>query len=338
VKITVIWNYSFTPSRDFLLTIMTSDLFMPNVAILSRDANQYHTLLERAALPELKLLWVAQRVNPQQDYAQVDILLADPDLAAIVLPLCTRLRWLQSTWAGNAPLMKLEKRDYQLCGVKGVFGPAMREYVFAYLLHYARNISGFMQGQQNRQWQSPEFTGLAGKTLGIMGVGSIGKVLAKTAKDFAMQVHGLTYSSQDCEHVDRYFHFDQAHLFAQKLDYMVCLFPHTPDTEGMINADFLAQLPPHCVLINAGRGQVIDDKALIHVLTNGKLRAAVLDVFTQEPLPPEHPYWQLENVHITQHSAAISRPKDINTLFCANYLRDLRQQPLNFVLDFARGY
>jgi phosphoglycerate dehydrogenase-like enzyme len=71
-------------------------------------------------------------------------------------------------------------------------------------------------------------TGLTGKTLGLMGVGSIGKVLAKTAKYFALQAHGLTYSNQDCEHVDRYFHFDQAHLFPRKLDYLLCLFPHTP--------------------------------------------------------------------------------------------------------------
>jgi phosphoglycerate dehydrogenase-like enzyme len=319
-------------------SLQRANTVMTRMGILSRDARHYLSLLEHQNLPELQLVFAETNSAKVNNYADIDILLADPDLAATVLPRCTRLRWLQSTWAGNAPLIELAKRDYQLCGVKGVFGPAMREYIFAYLLHYARNISGFMQAQQNRQWQPPEFTGLAGKTLGIMGVGSIGKVLAKTAKDFAMQVHGLTHSSQDCEHIDRHFHLAQAHLFARKLDYVVCLLPHTRDTQGMINADFLAQLPRHCVLINAGRGQVIDDLALIHVLTSGKLRAAVLDVFTREPLPPEHPYWQLDNVHITQHSAAISRPEDISALFCANYLRDFRHQPLNFVIDFERGY
>jgi len=311
---------------------------MSTMGILSRDARHYRSLLEQQNLAELQLVFAETDPAKVIDYAQVDILLADPDLAASIIEQCTSLKWLQSTWAGNAPLLRLSKCDYHLCGIKDVFGMSMREYVFAYLLHFSRNVQGFANCQKTCQWQAPAFTQLHAKTLGIMGVGSIGKIVAKTAKCFDMQVHGLTYSSRDCPDVDRYFAIGDEQAFAAKLDYLVCLLPDTSNTQGIINQSFLAALPAHCVLINAGRGPAIDELALRLALNNNKLRAAVLDVFTQEPLPSEHPFWQTANLHITQHTAAISKPEDIHQIFLDNYHRDHQDLPLKYQMDFAKGY
>jgi phosphoglycerate dehydrogenase-like enzyme len=311
---------------------------MNTMGILSRDAGHYRALLEHQHLGELQLGFAEKNPAQVKDFSKVEILLADPDLAASVIEQCASLRWLQSTWAGNAPLLKRGKGDYRLCGIKDVFGISMREYVFAYLLHFSRNVDGFARCQKTGQWQAPAFTELHTKTLGIMGVGSMGKLVAKTAKCFDMQVHGLTYASRDCPDVDRYFNIKEAQAFAADLDYLVCLLPDTRHTQGVINQLFLAALPPRCVLINAGRGQAIDEPALLLALNNNKLRAAVLDVTRQEPLPPEHPFWHTTNLHITQHTAAISKPKDIHQIFLDNYQRYSRNRPLKYQLDFAKGY
>ena len=311
---------------------------MNRLGILSRDAEHYRNLLAEQTLAELQLVFVGDDPAQISTFEDLDILLADPDLAANILEQCTNLKWLQSTWAGNKPLFDCQKRDYQLCGVKDVFGPSMVEYVFTYLLHFARNVEGFIEAQQQRRWQAPKTGDLYGAKLGIMGVGSIGKALAKSAKAFAMEVHGLSHSSTDCSDVDHYYTLDELPDFAASLDYLVCLLPDTKDTAGLINQAFLAALPKHCVLINAGRGPCIDEQALLEALQSNQLRAAVLDVTMQEPLPCEHPFWHSPNLYLTQHTAAISKPEQITTLFIANYHCYTRQLELKHVLDFSKAY
>jgi len=311
---------------------------MHKVAILSRDSALYNTLIEEMQLPHLKLILVDNKIAEFFDYSQVDILFGDPDLTSQVVSQCTGLKWLQSTWAGNAALFALEKTDYQLCGVKDVFQQAMQEYVFAYLLYFSRNLAGFNRAQLNKTWAAPTYQSLAGKTLGIMGVGNIGQAVAKMAKHFSMQTRGYTRASNDCEFIDQYYTFNDTQNFATELDYLVCLLPQSKATTGLINSTFLSYLPKHCVLVNAGRGTTIVDSALIDAIKNNTLKAAVLDVFHQEPLPEHHPYWQLDNIYITQHTAAESLPEDIFPIFSDNYRRYINGSTLHNLLDFAKGY
>lgn len=310
---------------------------MHNVAILSRDSAFYSTLIKAAQLPHLKLVLVANKAA-NFDYSQVDILLGDPDLTTQVVEQCTQLKWLQSTWAGNAPLFTIDKTDYQLCGVKDVFQQAMQEYVLAYLLYFSRNIKGFCKAQKTKKWAAPEYQSLRGKTLGIMGVGNIGQAVAKMAKNFSMNTRGYTKQSSGCEFIDQYYSCNDEQAFATGLDYLVCLLPQSKATTGLIDQTFLSYLPKRSVLINAGRGTTIVDNALIAAIKNNTLQAAVLDVFEQEPLPAQHPYWALENIYVTQHTAAESLPDDIFQIFHENYFRYISGSPLNYVLDFARGY
>lgn len=311
---------------------------MHNVAILSRDSTRYSALIEKVPLPLLKLVLVANKITEEFDYSQVDILFGDPDLTSQVVKRCTRLKWLQSTWAGNAALFSIDKKDYQLCGVKGVFQQAMQEYVFAYLLYFSRNLEGFNQAQKNEKWVAPMYQTLAGKTIGIMGVGDIGKAVAKMAKQFSMQTRGYTKTSRDSEFIDQYYTDNNAQKFAENLDFLVCLLPQSIGTTGLIDRTFLSYLPKHCVLINAGRGTTIVDTALINALNNNALKAAVLDVFEQEPLPEHHPYWQLDNVYVTLHTAAESLPEDIFPLFSDNYRRYINGSTLQNQLNFDKGY
>lgn len=313
-------------------------MHMFNLAILSRDALQYKVLIEQANLPQLNVVMVNTAADKNADYSHIDIVFGDPDLTASIIGQCSRLKWLQSTWAGNAPLLRADKTDYQLCGVKGVFHQAMQEYVFSYLLYFCRNIEGFKQAQLTQKWQPASFQSLAGKTLGIMGVGDIGQAVAKMAKNFGMQTKGYTRSSNNSEYIDKYYTTGQEQAFATDLDYILCLLPDSTATANLVNQTFLSYLPQHAVLINAGRGTSIDDKALITALDNQQLQAAVLDVFHQEPLPAAHPYWQTDNLYITQHTAATSKPEQISPLFIENYLRYFEGSSLENQLDFNKGY
>ena len=316
---------------------------MPNLTILSRDIQRYLEAFETLALPELNLLQATElphEINP----TEVEILLGEPDLAAQILPACQNLQWLQSTWAGNKPLVALPKRDYQLTGVKGIFTSAMREYVFAYLLHFSRAIDRFhpRQGEPKltrpMQWQPPEFGTLAGHTLGILGAGSIAAGLVPVAKTFGMQVIGLNRRGQASDGFDAMFTATQKLDFAKQADFVVSILPDTPATAGFIDQNFLAHLPSHCVLINAGRGNAIVESDLLAALDSQIIQAAVLDVFEQEPLPAAHPFWHHSRVWVTQHTAAVSSPLAVANIFAENYLRYFKQQPLNYSIDFEQGY
>jgi phosphoglycerate dehydrogenase-like enzyme len=179
---------------------------------------------------------------------------------------------------------------------------------------------------------------LRGKTIGLLGVGSIGAHLAGTARHFAMTVHGFTRASESSEHIDRYYHGGDLLKFAEGLDYLVSVLPRTADTDKLVDASLLNALPPHAVFVNVGRGNAVDEAALVAALQEGRLAAAVLDVFEKEPLPQDHPFWTTPNLYMTFHTSAISYPQDITRVFVENYGRFLEGKPLNYVVDFGRGY
>jgi phosphoglycerate dehydrogenase-like enzyme len=153
-----------------------------------------------------------------------------------------------------------------------------------------------------------------------------------------MRVKGCTRASEGCPDVDEYFHGDKRAAFAADLDYLVIVAPDTPRTRYLIDAAFLALLPPRAVLVNPGRGSVVDESALAGALRSGRLAGAVLDVFETEPLPSDHPLWRTPNTMITSHTAALSDPGDIAPVFVDNYWRLLVGEPLRYRVDFEAGY
>ena len=303
---------------------------MPNLLILSHDADEYRILIEKANLPDLHIV---------SEYAQADIALGEPKAIRDALPLLSRTKWIQAIYAGVEPLVDpAQRRDYVLTNARSVFGGLMSEYVFGYLLFLEKRILDRIQAQQTREWRRTEPGVLRGKTLGLLGVGSIGAHLAGTAKHFGMGVKGFTRSSEDSPQVDQYFHGDQLLEFAVELDYLVVVLPRTSDTNKIVDEAVLHALPRHAVLINVGRGNAVDEPALAKALNEGRLAAAVLDVFDQEPLPQEHPFWRTPNLYMSYHTSAISYPEDITRVFIENYLLYIAGKPLKYVVDFARGY
>jgi len=307
--------------------------------ILSKHADAYRRLIDAAALPRLDVATASSAADALSRAADADIVFGEPSLIRAILPSLSSLRWVQATWAGVEPLLDPSlRRDYVLTNARGVFGALMSEYVFAYMLARERLVFEKRESQQQRRWDTTPPGTLRGKQIGLLGVGSIGAALARTAKSFGMRVKGYTRSSEGCRDVDAYFHGGGRLEFAADLDYLVAIMPNTADTRQLVDAALLAALPPRAVFINPGRGGVVDEAALVGALRAGRLAGAVLDVFLEEPLPAEHPLWRAPNVLITSHTAALSVPADIAPVFVENYQRFLRGDELLHRVDFVRGY
>jgi phosphoglycerate dehydrogenase-like enzyme len=307
--------------------------------ILSRRARDYHRLVDAAHLPDLEVTSTGDPADAASGAADFDLALGEPALLRQVLPAMPSLRWAQATWAGVEPLLDPSlRRDYILTNARGVFGAQMSEYVFAYLLAHERLLLEKYASQRDGRWDAAHPGTLRGKQIGLLGVGTIGAALARTAKHFAMRVKGYTRESEGCPDVDAYYHGNRLAAFAADLDYLVSVMPATSSTRHIVDADFLRALPPRALFINPGRGAVVDEPALAAALQEGRLAGAVLDVFQQEPLPRDHVFWRTPNLRITSHTAALSVPEDIAPVFIDNYRRLLCGQPLQHRVDFERGY
>ena len=303
---------------------------MPRLLILSSDPDSYHKLIRQAALPELEFV---------TDPAGCDIVFGEPRLIRDEMPKLSKAKWIQSMFAGVEVLMDPSfRRDYTLTNARGVFGELMSEYVFGYILAHEKKIFERRLAQQARKYDRFESGVLRGKILGLLGVGSIGSHLAGTAKHFGMIVHGFTQSSETSEDVDVYYHGDQILKFASGLDYLVCVLPNTKGTDQIVNANLLEALPSRAILLNVGRGNAVDEPALEEALKNGRIAGAILDVTAKEPLPEDHPFWTTPNLLLTFHTSAISYPEDITGLFIENYLLYIEDSPLNYQVDFEKGY
>ena len=312
---------------------------MHSLLVLSRYAHDYRELVDAAQRPDLTVTATTDPGEAAANAASFDLAFGEPSLLRLVMPALTGVRWVQSTWAGVEPLLDPAlRRDYVLTNARGVFGGLMSEYVFAYLLAHERLLFAKRASQEEGRWDPAPPGTLRGKRLGLLGVGTIGAVLAHTAKHFGMLVHGYTRVSEECPDVDVYFHGDDRLSFAAGLDYLVCVMPATAGTRHLVDEAFLRALPPHAVFVNPGRGAVVDEPALASALREGRLAGAVLDVFQHEPLPADHEFWRTPNLIITSHTAALSFPVDIAPVFIDNYRRWVRGEPLRHRVDFERGY
>src|SRR5688572_2026763 len=303
---------------------------MPTLLILSSDADEYEKLIKSAQLPNLEF-------TGETEFC--DIVLGEPKLIRDMLPRLPSLKWVQAIYAGVERLMDSDlRRDYILTNARGVFGELMSEYVFGYLLVHEKKIFERQRAQQAKQWDRAESGVLRGKTLGLLGGGSIGSYLAGTAKHFGMAVHGFTRESESCADVDIYFHNPDILKFGEGLDYLVSVLPRTDDTNKLVNASLFDALPSHAIFLNVGRGNAVDEAALVTALNEGKIAAAVLDVTENEPLPEDHPFWTTPNLLLSFHTSAISYPENIAQLFIENYHLYLEGKPLKYQVDFERGY
>ena len=286
----------------------------------------------RALLAEAEVLFDFDHTNRQ----------ALPELAP-------RLRWVQATSAGIGQFVQRMGYAERMPGVtyttaSGVHAQPLAEFCAMAMLMFSRNYWQMQRLQAERRWERFGATDLAGRTLAVLGAGRVGTAVARLGKALGMTVLGVkrTVAGSDPAAVgcDELYGPEQLGEVLPRAEFLVIITPHTPATDRLIGAAELAMLPQGAVLINIGRGQVIDEAALIDALRTGHLGGAALDVFENEPLPAESPLWDLPNVLVSPHSASTSDRENarLTDLFCDNLRRYIAGEPLRNVLDLEALY
>ena len=263
--------------------------------------------------------------------------------------LCPRVRWIQATSAGIGPFVKRRGYETRMPGTvfttaSGVHARPLAEFCALAMLAFSRGLFTMLEAQRQKHWARFAGTDLLGKTVVIYGHGSIGEEVARVARSFGMRTIGIKRSVQGLDpealQVDELHPAAGLHAVLPRADFLVLAAPHTPETEGAVGRPELALLPRGAVLINVGRGALVDEKALVDALRSGRLGGAALDVFQEEPLPEQSPLWTMPNVLVSPHSASTSDRENarLTDLFCRNLLRFLAGEPLENVLDTDRLY
>ena len=310
-----------------------------HLLILSSAGPKYPALLEQFQLPDLKISICQTTAEARQLIGDINMVLGNPYLLVPILAEAKKLRWVQSTFAGVEALCEPGlRRDYLLTGVKQIYGPLISEYVFGYILSLARRMPQMYQNQKAQRWEFVPYQSVRGKRLGVCGLGSIGRHVARTGAAFGLKVTGYKRTSGKVDEVEKVFSGEELGDFLSELDYLVMVLPNTTATDNLIDGAALAKMKSTACLINVGRGNSLDDKALLTAVRNSRIETAVLDVFREEPLPADHPFWLEPNIYVTPHIAAESFPEDLGAIFAENYLKYIAHEPLLGQVDFARGY
>lgn len=248
------------------------------------------------------------------------------------------LRWVQAMGAGIEDLVRAPLPDGTiLTRVEGLFGGFMSEYILGYILHHTLQVGRALEAQRDRRWEPYTIGRVEGKRLGVAGLGSIGGTIARKARALGMEVWGLSRSGQSAD-VDRAFRTDDVREFAAGVDYLANVLPVTPETERLFDAGVFGAMRQGALFLNIGRGQTVDDAALVEAVRSGHLGGAVLDVFDVEPLPVESPLWSTPGILVTPHSSGPSVPAEVAAYFLANHRRWQAGEPLTGVVDRERGY
>jgi phosphoglycerate dehydrogenase-like enzyme len=255
----------------------------------------------------------------------------DPAQLAWAVRHAPNLHYVQCTFAGagqqlrQAELTEAELSRIVFASSAGVHATPLAEWSLFGLLALRKGLPRLHAGARARRWDHYPVPELRGETLLVVGVGEIGREVARLASAFGMRVVGIKRNPDTLPFVDEVYPPDRLDELAAHADAVVITLPLTDETAGLVSRRTIAALKPNAILVNVGRGPVVDEDALIDALRSGRILGAALDVFATEPLPPDSPLWELENVIVSPHTAALSTHENarIVELFCENLRRFL---------------
>ena len=310
------------------------------VLVYSRRAEEYKRLIQDR-FPELEVIAGYEEETLSKHIVDADILIFF-QFPVEALRKATRLRWIQVTSAGVEQLLDAREhlRDVVVTNTRGMHADIMADYTMAAILMLQWDLPHLFRNQQLKGWSQRYFEPLAGKTLGIVGLGTIGCEIARRAQGFRMNLVGVKRNPAPVSGISQVFEPDRLHEMLSLSDYVVLTVPVTRETFQMIGEAELRAMKKTACLINVARGSIVVESALIRALRENWIAGAVLDVFDNEPLPQESPLWTLENLIITPHTAGNLQdyPEHVMEIFGENYLRWKAGKPLLNVVDLARGY
>jgi phosphoglycerate dehydrogenase-like enzyme len=268
------------------------------------------------------------------------------DLLRGVFKMCPDLQWVHTRSAGldNVLFPEVIESAVQLTNSKGVFSQSLAEFVLTAILYFAKDFRRMIRNQVSGVWSPFEVISISGQTAGIIGYGDIGRAIARKVRQMDMKVIGLkrnvSLPNNSDGLVDQIYGPGQLTEMISRCDYVVASTPLTAETRNLIGAPEISAMKKTAVIINVGRGPVINEDALIEALTEGRIKGAALDVFNKEPLPDGHPFYNLENVLLSPHCADHTAEwlDDAMHFFIAQFRRFREHQPLLNVVDKTLGY
>ena len=300
--------------------------------------------------PQLEVVHLTSYDELEDDLRDAEIVIAW-SLRPEQFKIASKLRWIHSPAAAVHQLIfpELVNSDVILTNSSQVHGPVVAEHVIALLFAVAKKLPDAVRFQEKHIWGQesmwrgrPRPRELAGATAGLVGLGSIGREVAKRASSLGMRIVAVREHPEkgSPEHVEQVFSSSQIDDLLSQSDYVILAAPLTPATRSLMNAMRFAKMTFDACLINVSRGALVDEAALAQALREKKIGGAALDVFAQEPLPPDSPLWDLENLLITPHTAALTEKlwERHYKLFAENLHRYVAHQPLLAVVDKQRGY
>ncbi len=266
------------------------------------------------------------------------------DLLRSVFLASPNVRWVHSRSAGldNVLFPELVASPVSLTNGSGVFSQALGEFALAMVLYFAKNFPRMIRNQRARRWEQFDVDAIAGQSAGIVGYGDIGRTVAARLHAMGMKVLALKRHppATPDPFIDRYFRPDELLEMLADCDYVVASAPLTPETRHMLSDAQFAAMKPSAVVINVGRGPVVDQAALVRALRERKICGAGLDVFEQEPIPENDPIWSLENAFISPHCADHTHDwlDQAMRFFLSQYQRFQNGEPLENIVNKTLGY
>ncbi len=281
---------------------------------------------------------------------KLDKLLAEADVLVGFFPQknmkqrAPKLKWVQLLSAGADYLTNSEiwRSKIIITGASGIHATPISEYVLGTMLMFVKNTPQSFRLKQTHEWKKYITQPLHGKTIGILGLGHIGREIARLAKSFGMRILAIDEikGTRPARNVDKMIPVNQLNRLLEDSDFVVSCLPLTPKTRNMIGGKELRAMKSTAYLINISRGAIVDEDALVYALKNRVIAGAALDVTVTEPLPPDSPLWDLENIYLTPHVSGIQDDYHelATALFRENLKRYLKGKKLMNVISRKRGY
>jgi phosphoglycerate dehydrogenase-like enzyme len=267
------------------------------------------------------------------------------EILQVALAKLSRTKWIHGRFVGLDHVLspQLKSSAIPFTNGRGVFSQSLGEFVLGAVLYFAKDFPRMRRNQQAARWEPFNILEICTQTMGIVGYGDIGRACAWRAKAMGMRVLALRrrpeLSGQD-PHVDRVYGWDGRLEMIAESDYVVCAAPLTAETRGMVGDAEFAAMKPGGVIVNVGRGPVIDEPAMIRALESGRIKGAALDVTSVEPLPADSPLYRMDHVLLSPHCADHTTDwlQDAMRFFLQQLERFRQGQPLENVVDMTRGY
>jgi phosphoglycerate dehydrogenase-like enzyme len=307
------------------------------------EADIYRRALERAGFGnrlDIESLRLDQQPSAAQ-LARTELMLARQTPPGLLAKM-PRLRWIQALTAGVEGWISLPdlRPDIALTCARGTHRVQMPENILGALFHLTKPYAQATLDQRDQRWTRRISEPLAGKTLGVLGLGEIGRELAKKAQALELRVIGTRRSPEQVPHVDRIYPPEATDEVLAQSDFVLLLLPLTPETEEIMNARRFKVMRHTAYLLNFGRGALVVDDDLVEAVRSKTIAGAVLDVYRTEPLPADHAFWSTEGITVLPHIGGLDVHRDeiVAALFADNMGRFLAGEALVALVDRSRGY